>query len=55
MKPFQLHYDRDYGALRRTGWTVVWDGMTVAEFERWLIVAVWRAWRNVRAFARGEA
>ena len=52
MRPFQLHYDRDYGALRRTGWTIVWDGATVAEFERWLIVAVWRAWRNVREFAR---
>lgn len=30
-RQFRLEYDRDYGVARRSGWTVVVDGMVVVE------------------------
>jgi hypothetical protein len=51
MKCFRLEYDSDYGVYRRAGWTIVWDGQIVAELEPWLIVAVFKAWRRVRAWS----
>ncbi len=49
-----LEHDRDYGADRRTGWSVVIAGSYAAELERYLIVALWKGlvqmWRNLTEF-----
>lgn len=55
---FALEWDRDYGILHRSGWTVKWDGHILAELERFLIVALWKAWRGsraIQAYRREEA
>lgn len=52
MKPFKIEYDTDYGIERRRGWSIVYDGIVFVELERWLVVALWKAWRRIRR--RGE-
>jgi hypothetical protein len=49
---FSLHYDCDYGMLHRKGWSVVIDGSYVVQFERRLIVALWKAFRAWRTFEK---
>lgn len=41
-----LDYDRDYGCAHREGWSVALNGSYVVQFERWLLVALWKAWRR---------
>lgn len=41
-----LEYDRDYGIGRRSGWSVAVAGSYRVQFERWLVVALWKAWRS---------
>ena len=52
MRGFQLHWDKDYGASKRTGWSVFVDGRCLAELERWLLAALWKVWRSQRAIDR---
>lgn len=44
----QVEFDRDYGIGKRTGWSVAWEGSYAVQLEPWLVIALWRAWRNVR-------
>ena len=46
MKSLKIDFDRDYGVDNRTGWSIAIDGRFAVSFERWLIVALWKAWRN---------
>ena len=48
MKQFSLEYDEDYGADKRTGWTVVMDGRVVVQFRKWAILALVEAWLRRR-------
>ena len=43
-----IEWDRDYGVDRRSGWTVKVNGCVLAQLERWLAVALWKAWRRRR-------
>ncbi len=43
-KSLKIEYDNNYGINRRSGWTVVVDGITCVQLERWLLVALFRAW-----------
>lgn len=43
-----MHWDCDYGCERRKGWSVVWDGSVAVEFERFMIVALLKAWADIR-------
>lgn len=47
VKQFKLTWDADYGPMRRRGWSVAIDGAYVVQFERFLVVALWKAWRSV--------
>jgi len=42
---WQLNWDRDYGMDKRTGWSIALEGVLVCEFERFLLVALWKSWR----------
>lgn len=37
---FAIHFDRDYGIDRRTGWSIAIDGSFVVQFEKHLLVAL---------------
>lgn len=41
---FALHFDRDYGIQKLTGWTAFVDGVLVAGLQP-LHVAIWRMWK----------
>jgi hypothetical protein len=43
MNQFRLHWDRDYGCDKKTGWSISIDGSFVANLERFLIVAIVKA------------
>jgi hypothetical protein len=44
MTLFSIEYDVDYGCHHRSGWSVVIDGSVCAELERFLVVALVKAW-----------
>jgi hypothetical protein len=49
-KSFAIEWDTDYGIDRRSGWSIIHDGIVVVELEPWLVVAIvkafvrWRRW-----------
>ena len=47
MMCFRLQHDAEYGIDKRSGWTVIREGRVVCQLEKWLIVALWKAfvWR----------
>jgi hypothetical protein len=47
MTNFSLEWDRDYGLLRRTGWSIIWNGHVVVELEPWFVVAIAKAFREI--------
>ena len=47
---FSLQWDRDYGFYGSRGWSVVWNGCFVVQLEPWLLVALFKFFRNVRHY-----
>jgi len=45
---FSLEYDTDYGIDKQKGWTTVWGGSVVTEFNRTPFTAIYKL--IVRAF-----
>ena len=45
-----IQFDRDYGIVNRTGWSVAWRGSFAVQLERWLVVGLFKAWRSVRTW-----
>lgn len=41
-----IHYDTEYGIDKRTGWSIAWDGCFIVEFEKHLIIAIYKAIKN---------
>ena len=52
MKSLRIDYDVDYGIDKRTGWSIHWDRLCVVQLEPWFVVAVFKAWRQVRMIKR---
>jgi hypothetical protein len=52
IRSFNLEFNRDYGIDRRTGWTVVIDGIVHVQFARGPLRAIalglFRHWRMLR-------
>jgi len=46
MKPFQIHYDKDYGIHRRTGWSIIYDGKVVVTVVPSFFKAMYLWWKN---------
>jgi len=46
MKSLRLEWDREYGIDKRRGWTITYDGCVLVQLERFLMVAIWKAWRR---------
>jgi hypothetical protein len=46
---FRLHYDKNYGIYKRKGWSIAIDGHFYVEFERFLIVALVKAFKMYRS------
>jgi hypothetical protein len=40
MNGILIEYDKDYGCLKRTGWSMAIDGSYVSELEKYLIVSI---------------
>lgn len=48
MNKFRLDYDTAFGMDGAAGWSVAIDGEYVVSLERWLVVALIKAWLRVR-------
>jgi len=46
----EVNYRSDYGIDRRSGWSVAYDGSVLVQFERWLVIALIKAWRLWRTW-----
>lgn len=49
LRNVEIDYDNNYGVFGLTGWSVAVNGCYVAELERFLVVALWKAyfkWRR---------
>ena len=46
-----IEYDEDYGIDKRRGWSVALDGHYVVMFEKWFIMAIWKAVKVSRKIA----
>ena len=47
MNNFAIHWDSEYGIFKKRGWSISWRGHFILEFERFLLVALWKAWRMI--------
>lgn len=45
-----IHYDWVYGIDKRFGWSIAWNDSFVVQFERFLAVALWKAYKDVRSW-----
>lgn len=43
MNQFSLEFDRDYGISHRTGWSVIYNGCVIVQFQSNPIVALFKA------------
>lgn len=48
MKQFSLQWDKDYGLLKKTGWTVTVDGLVIVHLKKSLLAALVLTWWRVR-------
>jgi hypothetical protein len=46
MDSLRIHWDKDYGINKRTGWSVSVNGHFVVEFKKFLIVAIFKSIKN---------
>jgi len=46
-RSFCIEWDKKYGPNCRNGWSITFDGSTVVQFQRWLIVAFVKTWWRV--------
>jgi hypothetical protein len=49
-KSLRLHFDRDYGSDKRSGWSIAINGSFYCELERHLFIAIFKAIRKYRYF-----
>ena len=40
---FSLQFDKDYGINKRTGWSICINGSFMSQLEKYLVVAIWKA------------
>jgi hypothetical protein len=48
LKSIELTWDNDYGCNHRRGWSITYRGCVIAELEKYLIIAIWKAIKEVR-------
>lgn len=42
MKSILIEFDKDYGYNKRSGWSMAINGSYVSEFEKYIIVAIFK-------------
>lgn len=54
MKSLHIEYDVDYGSSKLTGWSICYDRTYLVQFEKYLIVAVIKAFKNWLSWEKKE-
>ena len=54
-RSFGLHYDKDYGIDKRSGWSVVVNGVVCVQFEKRLVKALVKTVDVVKDWERPES